>query len=92
MQINFYATLRQITGRKTVELPLPQGTTVRALLAAVIERYPAMRTQLLREDGELHGHVHVFINGRDTPFLEQTLETVLSADDNVDIFPAVGGG
>ena len=92
MQINFYATLRQITGHKTVDLALPEGTTVRALLQAVIERYPAMRSQLLREDGELHGHVHVFINGRDVPFLEQTLETVLSEDDNVDIFPAVGGG
>ena len=51
-----------------------------------------MRSELLDEDGKLYGHVHVIINGRDAPFLENALETVLVGDDRVSIFPAVGGG
>jgi molybdopterin synthase sulfur carrier subunit len=41
---------------------------------------------------ELHGYVHVFVNGRDVPYLEKTLETRISQSDKLDIFPAVGGG
>jgi molybdopterin synthase sulfur carrier subunit len=36
--------------------------------------------------------VHVFVNGRDAPFLENALETVLKEDDTITVFPAVGGG
>ncbi len=92
MKINFYATLRQIVGTKTVELSLPNGTTVQQAVAEVVARYPNMRRMLLDEQGELHPYVHVFINGRDAPYLESALETVLQPDDSVDIFPAVGGG
>jgi len=92
MKVNFYATLRQITDRGTVEFDLPGGTTVDGLLAAVVERYPKMRKELFREDGTLFGHVHVFINGRDAPYLDRKLATELEESDTVDVFPAVGGG
>lgn len=92
MKVNFYATLRQIAGQKTVEFSLPAGTTVRQLVEAVVARFPRMRPELLDEDGRLYGHVHVFVNGRDAPYLESAVETALGLDDKVDIFPAVGGG
>jgi len=92
MKVNFYATLREIAGGKTIEFPITNGTTVGGLVEMVVERFPEMHEELLNEEGKLHGHVHVFVNGRDVPFLEKTEETVLSLDDKVDIFPAVGGG
>jgi molybdopterin synthase sulfur carrier subunit len=92
MKVNFYATLRDITGEKTVEFDLPGGTTVDGLLAAVVERYPEMHQKLLDEDGTLFGHVHVFINGRDAPYLDRKLATTLEESDTVDFFPAVAGG
>ncbi len=92
MKVNFYATLRKIAGTKTVEFPLVPGNTVRHLVGLVVERYPAMRSELLNDDGELYGHVHVFVNGRDVPFLENVVDTAISAEDKIDIFPAVGGG
>lgn len=92
MKISFYATLRQIVGQKTVEFALPSGITVRQLVEAVVDRYPEMRSQLLNESGGLHGHVHVFVNGRDAQFLEDDLSTQIGPGDKVDIFPAVGGG
>lgn len=92
MHINFYATLRPIVGTKTIDLPLAEGITVQQLLEEVIERYPALYKELFDDQGELYGHVHVFINGRDAPFLDNALETKLALSDTVDIFPAVAGG
>lgn len=92
MTVNFYAVLRQIVGSKSIELPLPEGATVQQLIEAVISQYPRMRSILLDEKGQLHGHVHVFINGRDAPYLESALETALTPNDTVDIFPATAGG
>ena len=92
MEVSFYATLRQMIGQKTVEIPLPDGSSVQQLLDAVLERHPAMGPELFDENGELYGHVHVFINGRDAPYLDDGLQTVLKAQDKVDIFPPVAGG
>jgi sulfur-carrier protein len=92
MKVNFYATLRQITGQKTVEFDLPAGSTVQQLLNTVLVTYPALRDDLLDENGRLYRHVHLFINGRDAPFLEDGLSTILTPTDKVDLFPAVGGG
>jgi sulfur-carrier protein len=92
MQINFYATLRQVVGAKTVEVSLPEGATIRELIAELIRCYPALQQELLDEQGELYQHVHIFVDGRDAPFLENGLDTTLSKPQKVGIFPAVGGG
>lgn len=92
MEIAFYATLREITGSKSVAFDLPDGSSVRDLLDRVVDRFPAMGEMLFDPGGDLYGHVHVFINGRDAPFLERALETPLARSDKVDIFPAIGGG
>ncbi|MHC4822173.1 MAG: ubiquitin-like small modifier protein 1 [Planctomycetota bacterium] len=92
MKVNFYATLRAMAGGKTDDFDLGEGATARSLLAAVLERYPDMREELLDEDGELFPHVHLFVNGRDAPHLDDGMETVLKAEDKIDLFPAVAGG
>lgn len=92
MNINFYATLRLITGKKVVVLDLADGVTVREMLEEVFKHYPPLRKELMTAENELLGHVHVFVNGRDVPYLAEVLETRISQADKVDIFPAVGGG
>ena len=92
MNVNFYATLRSVVGAKSVDFELQPGATVGDLLAAMIARYPALRTELLNASGELYSHVHIFVNGRDTPFLEKGMDTVLQPEDTLGVFPAVGGG
>ena len=92
MKVNFYATLRQIVGQKTIELDVPPGTTIIQMVEGVMEQYPPMRPELVDESGDLHGHIHIFVNGRDAPYLEDKLDTVLSSSDKIDIFPPVGGG
>ena len=92
MKVHFYATLRDIAGRKTIEIPLNHGVAAKEVLEAIILRFPAMEKELLREDGRLYGHVHFFINGRDVQFLDDDLETKIMPDDIITVFPAVGGG
>ena len=92
MQVHFYATLRQIVGGKTLVLPLSGTMTVRRLLEAAIALYPALYKELFDEHGQLYRHVHVLINGRDVLYLEAGMETPITAEDTVNIFPAVAGG
>ena len=92
MHIHFYATLRQIVGGKTIEVPGAAGQTVQALLDTLLTKYPALRSQLYDADGALYPHVHIFVNGRDARYLEQGLETLIAAEDTINIFPPVGGG
>lgn len=92
MKVNFYATLRPLVGGRTVELDVEEGLTVRELVAALVERWPPLREQLLDEHGELYRHVHVFVNGRDAPYGEGGMGRTIGREDVIDVFPAVAGG
>lgn len=92
MKVNFFATLRDIAGGKTVEFDVNHGVTAQELLDAIIQRFPLMKKELLNEDGTMYGHVHFFINGRDVQFMDEAFETKITAEDTVNVFPAVGGG
>jgi molybdopterin synthase sulfur carrier subunit len=92
MNVNFYATLRQVVGAKSVDFDLAAGATITQLLEEMFRRYPALRHELVNEQGQLYQHVHIFVNGRDVSFLERGMETPLSEHDSIGVFPAVGGG
>lgn len=92
MKINFYATLRNVVGGKTVEVDLPAQVTVQQMLTAILDRYPGLRREMFDSDGALYRHVHIFINGRDAQYLAHSLDTPLGPGDTVNIFPPVGGG
>jgi len=92
MKVNFYATLRQVVGQKTVDFVLPVDPSVKDLLDEMLRRYPALRPELIDEEGSMFAHVHIFVNGRDAPFLEDALDTRLKEEDVIGVFPAVGGG
>jgi molybdopterin synthase sulfur carrier subunit len=92
MRVNFFATLRDIAGGKTIELEVNHGVTAQELLNVIIERFPLMKKELLNEDGRMYGHVHFFINGRDVQFTDEKFQTKIMQEDTVNVFPAVGGG
>jgi molybdopterin synthase sulfur carrier subunit len=92
MKVNFYATLREIVGQKTIDFDIPPGSTIGFLVQEMITCFPNLRQALVEPDGRLRGHVHVFVNGRDVPYLENQMDTVLKDEDVVSVFPAVGGG
>jgi sulfur-carrier protein len=78
----------QVGGEKQLEL---EGGTVAQLVDSLVERFPALRSQLLTEGGELNRFVNVYVNGQDVRYL-QGLETPVQARDEVRLLPAMAGG
>jgi sulfur-carrier protein len=66
------------------------GETVRDVLDDLVERYPALRDQLL-SDGGLASFVNVFLGGEDVRTLDG-LETVVSNGATLILLPAMAGG
>ena len=75
-------------GQKEVEL---EGSTVRAVLGALVERFPALREQLFGADGELNRFVNVYLNDEDVRYLSE-LETPAGERDTIVVLPAMAGG
>ena len=92
MRINFYATLRAAVGQKSVDLPLPDGTSVRDLAHEIARQWPAMAERIFDAEGELSRQVHFMIGGRNVRWLPKGSETPLSSGDVIDVFPPTAGG
>jgi MoaD family protein len=92
IKVNFYATLRQIVGKKTVELNLPANMTAIQLVRMFVKDYPLMRKELLDTHENFLPHMKFILNGRQAEYLPDQMDTILQPDDRVDIFPPVGGG
>lgn len=91
MMIRFYATYRDITKCKTMEIPA-QGDLRRLLLLLCDKFGQAIRQKLFTPDGEALGQdAVILVNGRHVAHL-QGLDTILTDDDTVSIFPLVAGG
>ena len=92
VKVNLYANLRAAVGTKTVEVPLEEGGTVGDLVDLVVERHPELAPLMLTSEGALSGRVNVFVDGRSAMHLPGGLATRLTAERQIDMFPAVAGG
>jgi molybdopterin synthase sulfur carrier subunit len=91
MRIRLYANLRDAAGKRAVQIPLSEGTRVSDVIRALMTRVPNLAPLILDEEGELAPHIAVVVDGRDIRHL-QGLETVVRDENQMDIFPPVGGG
>ena len=83
------AVLRaNVGGVKSLEIG---GDSIRAVIDALVQRHPALKSQLLTDDGELNRFVNVYVNGQDVRYLAG-LDTPVSANDEVRLLPAMAGG
>ncbi len=87
VRVNLYATFRDITGRKRLEL---RGEKVGVVLESLVKAYPAMAGELF-EEGHLSDRCSVFLEGREVCYLEG-LDTRLEDGTTLDLFPPVAGG
>jgi sulfur-carrier protein len=91
MQIKLFASLRQPGIGGQVELPVA-STTVRHALDELFARVPALRPHIMHPDGHaLLPFVNVMLRGRLIRDL-QGLDTPVTDDDTLAIFPPVAGG
>lgn len=87
MKIKFYGGLRQIAGSKEQEIT---GSTIREVLEKICADNESLSMAIF--DGtNLHQHVRVMVNGRDSE-LAGGLETPVSGNDQIAIFPPIAGG
>jgi molybdopterin synthase sulfur carrier subunit len=91
MQVRVYATLRDLVSAKAIELDVRESTDVRRLLRQASSTYPALGAKLWDEQDDLNKSIQVLVNGRAIAFLDG-LDTLVSPEDRVDLFPPVGGG
>ncbi|WP_088032744.1 ubiquitin-like small modifier protein 1 [Evansella clarkii] len=91
MDIKVFANFREICGGKKVELKVDGGQEIQAVLDELIERFPPMEEELFTPDKQIKPMVHVFINGRNIIHLNG-LETKVSDEDQIALFPPVAGG
>ncbi len=89
--IIFQTSLRRTLGLSKVEVELASAVTL-DMLVSVCEKILAkpLRQLLLDKDGQL-SHGMILLNGRNVLLL-QGLDTLISNDDELNIFPPAGGG
>ena len=90
MLVKFFATYRQITGRRQIDVPAPSN--VLELLKELERRYPDLKGVLTNDDGTDKGEdAIVLVCGRHIDHLDG-VNTPLSEDDYVALTPLVAGG
>lgn len=68
-----------------------EGSTVSEVLTDLYTRYPALKTLIVNESNEIHGHVNIYLNNREIHSL-QGAETPVSNGDELAVIPAIAGG
>ena len=77
-----------VGGARTLDLG---GETIRGVVDELVTRHPALRQQLLTDQGDLNRFVNVYINGQDVRYL-RGLDTPVAPADEVRLLPAMAGG
>jgi molybdopterin synthase sulfur carrier subunit len=68
-----------------------EGSTVGEILLKLSVEYPAIKGQLLNEDGTLHRFLNVYVNDDDVRYLGG-VEASIANNDEITLLPAVAGG
>jgi sulfur-carrier protein len=83
------AVLRpNVGGAKSLDVG---GDSLRGVVDSLVERHPALKTQLLTDEGELNRFVNAYVNGKDVRYLAG-LDTPVAPTDEVRLLPAMAGG
>ncbi|WP_276257599.1 ubiquitin-like small modifier protein 1 [Haloglomus litoreum] len=87
----FYATVRDAVGEKTLPWSVEAGTTVNDALRAVATDHPDLHSLLFTSEGRLRPHINVSRN--EVPIRDlDGADTELAPDDRVTVAPSVSGG
>lgn len=90
MKIQFFANLRQITGKSQLQWTRP-AATLADLLSDLVDQYGPRFREIVLDGDELSRLAIILINGRDARGFGG-LAAPLSAQDDICIFPPVAGG
>ena len=92
MKVRVFGTLRSVLGgRKEIEVHIGGRSTALRVLDQLVVAYPGLQQKVFGEDGKLQGGISILVNGRSVRFLDG-LSTHLEEDDELALFPPLGGG
>ena len=92
MEWQLFADLSDVAGDDRVAVDVPEGATVGDALDALVDARPALGDRVLGDDGSLHAHVNVLVNGENVRTEGDGLDTPVEAGDELAMFPPVSGG
>jgi molybdopterin synthase sulfur carrier subunit len=87
VEFEFYATLRDAVGERTVTRTVPDGASVAESLRTLSEEYPSLGPLLFDGEGRLRPHVSVLVDGERVEG-----DRSLSGGETVGAAPVVAGG
>ena len=92
VEVKFFTSLREITGKKVDEIQLQNTITVDELLTLLSEKYGKnFREYIYNKKGDVQGFLSFLVNGKNINIM-QGFDTKLQENDIVAILPPVGGG
>ncbi|TET25176.1 MAG: MoaD/ThiS family protein [Candidatus Bathyarchaeum sp.] len=92
VEVKFFTSLREITGKKVDEIQLQNTVTVDELLTLLSEKYGKnFREYIYNKKGDVQGFLSFLVNGKNINIM-QGFDTKLQENDVVAILPPVGGG
>lgn len=87
----FHGTLKDHVPNS--ELPVEENCSVAEALSMIAAAHAPLKEVLYVDGtGEIRDFYRVLINGEMVEFLDEGMDTVLGADDFVQVFPPVSGG
>lgn len=89
--LRLLSTLRDVAGMNQIVIPFERAQTVREMLDTIGKISPLVRDQVLGDEGELTGMVHILVDGRNIIWL-QGLDTMIPEDAEVILLPPSAGG
>jgi len=94
MEWQLFADLSDAAGADRVAVDVPaENPTLRDAVDALVEDRPALGERVLADDGSLHGHVNVLVNGERVDGAGgDGLDTAVEPGDELAMFPPVSGG
>ena len=92
VEVKFFTSLREITGKKVDEIQLQSVITVEELLILLSEKYgKKFREYIYNKKGKVQDFLSFLVNGKNINVL-QGFDTELKQGDIIAIIPPVGGG
>jgi molybdopterin synthase sulfur carrier subunit len=92
VEVRFFTSLREITGKKAEEIQLQSVITVEEMLNLLSEKHgEKFREYVYGKEGKVQNFLSFLVNGRNINVL-QGFGTELKPGDIIAIIPPVGGG
>ena len=88
--VKSFAALREVMDTQ-IRMDIPEGATIRSLLAELTGRYTGLDERLFAAPGTLRDYVNILKNSRNIYFLAG-LDTPLGDGDVIALFPPLAGG